>query len=298
MFFNRKVEKTKRSVEKMNSKLDKLEMENQIQKEFAERKQKQVQRKDELEFEKKSMSQEELNENIWNAKQKLLDTRTELYDYMRYITWQLKDEEMKDDTDIVRNRKEKLRIKFKNAVYTMTLIEQTLEKLDDVKSEYKWRSIINGLTNGYKAINALSSGSDFTTRLSNKVQRIIMDVKNSKFSSENEKYFGKTTDHYLKQEGQKDVVDELVDIMVSGNYNDIEKMDRDSFFSALRDGKFISIDTDRFTKAAVSVSQDMLRENIDTEMKFKDENEPCSVDSLADTNENFLDNLKNDSFLK
>ena len=49
----------------------------------------------------------------------------------------------------------------KNAAYALAVVEDAIDRLDSIRSEQEWRDIMRDLTNGYKLVNAISTGTVF-----------------------------------------------------------------------------------------------------------------------------------------
>lgn len=99
----------------------------------------------------------------------------------------------------------------KNAAYALAVVEDAIDRLDSIRSEQEWRDIMRDLTNGYKLVNAISTGSDLMTRFVFWLQKAKSEIKGDISVEAMEYYFGKPIDKLLEEQtGTEKAADMLV----------------------------------------------------------------------------------------
>lgn len=158
------------------------------EKSFVEKKQAQYLDRGQLEREV-----HEIRQNLFVQRDKLLKM---MIDYNREYKYVM----AKPDSAF--KEKELLRCSTcaKNSAYALAVVENAINRLDDIPAEHEWHQIMRDLTNGYKTINAISVGSDLMTRLAFWMQKAKMDIKGNISVNAMENYYGKPIDKLLEQE--------------------------------------------------------------------------------------------------
>ncbi len=88
----------------------------------------------------------------------------------------------------------------KNAAYALAVVCNAIDRLDDLADEQEWFQIMRDLTNGYKTINAISTGSSIMTRLAFWIEKTKMEMKGDISVAAMEQYYGKPIDELLEDE--------------------------------------------------------------------------------------------------
>ena len=133
----------------------------------------------------------------------------------------------------------------KNAAYALAVIEDAVDRLDEIPSEYEWRQIMRDLTKGYKMVNAISIGSDLMTRLAFLWQKAKYDIKGDLSVNAMEHYYGRSIDKLLEEQQIDRVASELL------VKDDVFKLDNEQeILDAIRWGTIYTIQPGEMASAA------------------------------------------------
>lgn len=269
----KEAKKEEKKADKTDKYLDSLEEAIDIRMTVSERKKEQKKRASDIEWVEKHLNDKKLMEEISEAKSDLWVVRDQLYNIIdksvkEYVYLQKQPESYGKKTKM-----EQLNKKYKNAFYALTLVQQVLERLEEMPSEYEWKQIIKDLTNGYKVVNAISTGSDLLTRLSFWMQKTKMELKGEVSAAMMEDYFGKPIDEIL----QKANIDKAcADILVSAQAEELSTMSKQAVLDAARNGVFVSVQPQEIVNVAKST--ETLSKQANNAIGFED-------DSTAGTKE-------------
>ena len=167
----------------------------------------------------------------------------------------------------------------KNAAYALSIVEEAIDRLDNLPSEYEWREIMRDLTKGYKLVNSISLGSDLITRLAFLWQKAKADIKQDISVEKMEHYYGRSIDKLLEEQQIDKAASEMLvkDEALTMN-NEQEILD------AVRWGTIFTIQPSEMASAAQDQSENARRRNQtaiydDPEEVFE---EPMDLDAALD----------------
>lgn len=198
--FNRAAKKEEKKIKKEEKLAKTLEQANAKRMDLAERSEKARAKVEAGTTTSEYLDKEKLQRDIRTARQNLFVQRDKLV--KRMINFNREYRYILDKPDSPKKAKELERCSTgaKNAAYALAVVENAIDRLDDIPSEYEWKGIMRDLTKGYKAVNAMSVGSDLMTRLAFWMQKAKMDMKGNISVHAMEHYYGKPIDQLLEQE--------------------------------------------------------------------------------------------------
>lgn len=135
----------------------------------------------------------EAKSNLYIQRQKLLRRLINFNNEYSYIYSQ-------PNTPMKQKELDRCSVGAKNAAYALAIIEQALDRLDKLPSEYEWREIMRDLTKGYKLVNSISLGSELMTRLAFLWQKAKYDIKENLSINTVERYYGRSIDNLLEEQ--------------------------------------------------------------------------------------------------
>ncbi|MBR5409829.1 MAG: hypothetical protein IK104_04090 [Clostridia bacterium] len=158
----------------------------------------------------KLLEKKKLDDEIHKARKNLYIQRDKLLRRIRHYNAEYADVAARPDS--AKKTKEMLRCSSisKNAVFALCLVEDAIDKLDDIPSEYEWHELMRDLTAGYKTVNAISVGSDLMTRLAYWLQKAKLDLKGNISVHAMEHYYGRPIDELLENENVDGVASQLL----------------------------------------------------------------------------------------
>ena len=172
----------------------------------------------------KKLDERQFNQEVREARQNLFIQRVKLLKRMinfnkehKYI------KEEKSESSIKKRELKRCEIGSKNAAYALAVVEDAIDRLDDISSEREWHDIMHDLTKGYKTINALSVGSDLMTRLAFWIQKAKLDINGDISVHAMEHYYGKPINELLDQAEIKEVAS---DMLVKDEAMDLKNSDK------------------------------------------------------------------------
>lgn len=193
----------------------------------------------------KYLDREQLARDVREARQKLFIQRDKLLKLMINYNREYKYTMTKPDSAY--KKKELLRCSTgaKNSAYALAVVENAIDRLDDIPAEHEWRQIMRDLTKGYKTVNAISIGSDLMTRLAFWLQKAKMDIKGNISVNAMEHYYGKSIDKLLEEENIDHAAAQL---LVKDEALDLE--DEDKILEAIREGGIYTVSPEEVAQAA------------------------------------------------
>lgn len=250
----REAKKAIEAADKEDRRLDTLEDLNNARMEAANRKREQIKRAADLDFVDRHLNRSELLEEIDKAKGEMWvikDQLTEIiYTAQKEIGYLAKQPASPGrDAKIL-----KLNTKWKNAYYALALVEQTLERIKEIPEEHEWRLIMRDLAKGYKTINAISTGSDWMTRISLWYQKTKFRIKNEVSAISRERYFVTPIDQLLADEG---LANSAADLLVTAQNTDMQGLSKDAIEDAAKNGVYLSVQPNELVKATEDAEQQM-----------------------------------------
>lgn len=176
----------------------------------------------------------------------------------------------------------------KNAFYALTLVDETIERLEEAPSEYEWRQIMKSLTNGYKMVNKISVGPNRFARLSFLMNKAKYDMKGKASIASMENYFGKPIDELLDETNvEEDAADIIINDKVMAIQSDEELQ------NAIYTGEYCNVSPTQLVAVASEQSEKAESKGVEPVIENPFEIED-SIQNL-DVNE-LLDSLPGNSF--
>ena len=279
MFFEssekRKAKKQQKAADKLDKKLDRMEESIAIRDGLLERGKEQRERAANLKYMDRHLTKADLRNSIADAKGELFVTRDQLYNIINRSAKEIIYLENQPATPGGAKRHKNLMARFKNALYALTLVEQILDRLNNIMSEHEWQQVIRDLTNGYKTVNAISTGSDWLTRFLFKIQKLKLNMKGMVSASSRENYFGKTIDERLAEE---DASQAAVDMLVTAECQELVNLDKQSVFEAARNGVFVTMMPDEVVYEVGEAEKEMISKDISPEIGLEMDNQNITTE--------------------
>ena len=142
----------------------------------------------------------------------------------------------------------------KNATYALAMVMDSIERLDDIPSEYEWRELIRDTTKAMKLVNQISVGSDLVTRIAFLWQKAKYDLKGNISVDAMEHYYGRSIDKLLAEQKVDKVASEL---LVS---DDALKLNNEkAILDAVYYGTIYNVQPDELASAAEQVNESARR---------------------------------------
>lgn len=226
----RAAKKAEKKYEKLARELDAREKAVNAMEKLVKREKELDKRESDIEWTRKHLDEEQLKQQVSKMRKTLVVKRDKLVNNI--MQYQREMEYSTNSLGLGRTSSDykKLATKTKNSYYALALIEQTLDRLGEVMPEHEWHELIRDLTNGYKTVNAMSHGHDLLNRFSYWFQKARLEMKGDVTLPEMEKYFGKSIDKLLSEDGITETSsDTLVtdDILLPKSALDIRNAARD-----------------------------------------------------------------------
>lgn len=185
----------------------------------------------------KKLDEHQLNQEIREARQNLFIQRDKLIKRMvNFNNEHMYIESEKKNNSIKTRELKRCETGSKNAAYALAVVEDAIDRLDDITSEREWHDIMHDLTKGYKTINALSVGSDLMTRLSFWLQKAKLDINGDISLHAMEHYYGKSIDDLLEQADIKEVA---ANMLVKDEAMELKNSDK--ILEAIRWGEIFNV---------------------------------------------------------
>lgn len=250
----RKAKKAQKKADAADRRLDSLEEANSIRMATAERKKEQQKRASDIKWVEKHLDSNELRDQVNEAKGELWVVRDKLYDIIHRSVKEYSYLEKQPESPGRNTKMDNLNKKYKNAFYALAMVQQTIDRLNEMPSEYEWKQIMKDLTNGYKLVNAISTGSEWITRLSFWMQKTKMETKGMVSLSAMEDCFGKPIDQILQEEK---IDKAATDILVTAQAQDLNAMSKQDILEAAKNGVFVTVQPQEAINVAKSAESQM-----------------------------------------
>ena len=193
----------------------------------------------------KQLDRNKLEDEITSAKSKLYIQRQKLIRRLIHFNNEYSFISTQPDSPKKQKELERCSAGSKNAAYALAVIEQAIDRLDDLPSEYEWREIMRDLTKGYKLVNKISVGSDLVTRLAFLWQQAKYDIKDDISVNAMEHYYGRSIDTLLEEQKIDKVAAEML------VKDEALKMDNEKdIMNAIRWGTIFTIQPSELADAA------------------------------------------------
>ena len=184
----------------------------------------------------KHLDRANLDTEIHEARQNLFIQRERLLRRLITFNREYKYILQKPDTSIKRRELERCSTGAKNAAYALAIVDEAIDRLDNIRSEHEWRDIMRDLTKGYKLVNAVSIGSDLMTRLAFWMQKAKSEIKGDISVEAMEYYFGMPIDKLLEEQTGSE---KAADMLIENSVLDLE--DEDAVLEAIRWGTVFTV---------------------------------------------------------
>ncbi len=184
----------------------------------------------------KHLTRTQLDDEIREARQNLFIQRDRLLFRLKNATKEYKAVLQKPNTSVKRRELDRCSTTAKNAAYALAVVEDAIDRLDSIRSEQEWRDIMRDLTNGYKLVNAISTGSDLMTRFAFWLQKAKSEIKGDISVEAMEYYFGKPIDKLLEEQTG---TEKAADMLVKNSLLDLN--DEDELLEAIRWGSAFTV---------------------------------------------------------
>ena len=235
----REAKKVQKAADKEDQRLDTLENLNNTRMENAERTRAQKERAADLEWVDQQVRKRQLLEQIDKAKGEMWVIRDKLTDIIYTAQKEIAYRNANDPATPGRDAKlRKLETKWKNAYYLLALVEQTLDRLSEIPEEHEWQQIVRTLTKGYKTVNAISTGSDWMTRISLWYQKTKFAIKSDVSAINNERYFLTPIDKLIEEENLPKTP---TDMLVTASNEEMRELSKEDIMDAARNGAYLSV---------------------------------------------------------
>ena len=147
----------------------------------------------------------EARQNLFIQRDRLLHRLITFNKEYRYIL-------TKPDTPVKQRELKRCSTGAKNAAYALSMVDSAIDRLDNLRSEMEWKDIMHELTQGYKLMNAISTGSDVMNRLAFWLQKARHDIKTDISVESIERYYGRPIEDLLEEQtGAAGAAEMLVD---------------------------------------------------------------------------------------
>ena len=152
----------------------------------------------------------------------------------------------------------------KNAAYALSVIQEALDRLDDKITEYEWQQIMKELTNGYKVVNAISTGSGLFTRLALLIQKARADDHEDISIAAMEHYYGKDIETLLSEQNITQAAAQMLvndKVMEVNSEREIDDAIRKGIFFEVAPEEVVRVAEEQSSRAAAVGGESILREN-------------------------------------
>lgn len=264
----REAKKVKKAADKEDRRLNTLEDLNNARMEAANRKREQVKRASDLDFVDRQLSKTELIEQVDKTKGEMWVIKDQLSEIIFSAQKEIAFRQKQPPSPGRDAQLRKLETKWKNAYYALALVQQTLERLKEMPQEHEWRQIMRDLTKGYKTINAISTGSDWMTRISLWYQKFKFGIKSDVSAINSERYFMTPIDKLMEEEG---LSQSATDLLVTAQNGDMQGLSKEAIEDAAKNGVFLSVQPAELVQAT---------ENAEKEMAAHGQTAPVSLSNI------------------
>ena len=151
---NRKVHKQEKKIAKKEELAQTTVRANDSMTNITNRTEKVKEKLNAEEWYSKHLDRANLDTEIHEARQNLFIQRERLLRRLITFNREYKYILQKPDTSIKRRELERCSTGAKNAAYALAIVDEAIDRLDNIRSEHEWRDIMRDLTKGYKLVNA------------------------------------------------------------------------------------------------------------------------------------------------
>ena len=232
----RDAKKAEKKMKKEEKTVEKLVKTNDTLTDLAQKKDKLADTLVSEEWYNKHLTRAQMDDELRKARQTLFVQRDRLLFRLRNYTKEYKYVLQKPNTGVKRRELDRCSTGAKNAAYALAIVEEAIDRLDNIRSEQEWRDIMRDLTNGYKLVNAISTGSDLMTRFAFWLQKARSEIKGDISLEAMEYYFGKPIDKLLDEQTG---TEKAADMLVNNSILDLD--DEDAVLEAIRWGSAFSV---------------------------------------------------------
>lgn len=232
----RDAKKAEKKMKKEEKTVEKLVKTNDALTDLAQKKDKLADTLVSEEWYNKHLTRAQMDDELRKARQTLFVQRDRLLFRLRNYTKEYKYVLQKPNTSVKRRELDRCSTGAKNAAYALAIVEEAIDRLDNIRSEQEWRDIMRDLTNGYKLVNAISTGSDLMTRFAFWLQKARSEIKGDISLEAMEYYFGKPIDKLLDEQTG---TEKAADMLVNNSILDLD--DEDAVLEAIRWGSAFSV---------------------------------------------------------
>jgi|GEM_PF-3830320 len=232
----RDAKKAEKKMKKEEKTVEKLVKTNDTLTDLAQKKDKLADTLVSEEWYNKHLTRAQMDDELRKARQTLFVQRDRLLFRLRNYTKEYKYVLQKPNTSVKRRELDRCSTGAKNAAYALAIVEEAIDRLDNIRSEQEWRDIMRDLTNGYKLVNAISTGSDLMTRFAFWLQKARSEIKGDISLEAMEYYFGKPIDKLLDEQTG---TEKAADMLVNNSILDLD--DEDAVLEAIRWGSAFSV---------------------------------------------------------
>ena len=252
----KKVKKEEKKIQYAEKKAELLLGANDKLTDLAERRgQAQLKVKSEEQYQKQ-LDRNRLEDEITQAKANLYSQRQKLVRRLIRYNNEYSSIYGQPNTPVKERELKRCRTGAKNAAYALSIVEEAIDRLDNLPSEYEWREIMRDLTKGYKLVNSISLGSDLITRLAFLWQKAKSDIKQDISVESMEHYYGRSIDQLLEEQRiDKAASEMLVKDEALGLNNEQQVLE------AVRWGTVFTIQPSELAAAAQQQSESARRRN-------------------------------------
>lgn len=251
----RETKKLKKEADREDRRLDAVANANQTRSEIAERREEQRGRSADEDWVSQKLSDDKFNAEVQQVRDKLFVQESKLLKRCCLALGEYRYLKTQKETSGKKKRLEVLKKDAKNSFYAIAIVEQAIERLDDMASAYEWQQIMKELSSAYKMMNAISVGSGLMTRFAFWVKRAKSEIQGEVSIKSMEQHFGMPIDELVS----KDITDQLVfdndgteaaDALVDNAFLDEISLDSQKILQAIRDEEYLFISPMEMTKAA------------------------------------------------
>ncbi|MBR3269391.1 MAG: hypothetical protein IKI58_11810 [Oscillospiraceae bacterium] len=265
----RETKKLQKNADKEDRRLDTLEDLTNARMEAANRNRAQQERASDLDWVAQQVKKREMLEQIDKAKGEMWVIRDQLTDII-YSAQKEIAYRQKEPASPGRDAKlHKLETKWKNAYYALALVEQTLDRLAEIPEEHEWQQIIRNLTKGYKTVNAISTGSDWMTRISLWYQKTKFGIKSDVSAINTERYFLTPIDKLIEEEN---LPKSPADLLITAKSEDMKGLTKEQIQDAAKNGAFLAMQPEEVIAAT---------ENAEKLMAEQGQTAPVTISNLG-----------------
>lgn len=242
----RKVKKSEKKIEKNESIAQTMASGNQQLKDITQRSRRVSHKQYEEAWFAEYLERNELNLAISEVRKTLFLQRDRLLQRMIHFNRNYKANKEKEPYANQKRDLERDMRGSKNAAYALSVVCNAIDRLDELPDEQEWCSIMKDLTKGYKAINAISSGSDLMTRMAFWFQKARMEMNQDISVTLMERYYGKPIDELLQSENLENIA--VTDCVVDDSVMDYSA--KNNILNAIIGGSVFKIPPESIAEAA------------------------------------------------